>query len=325
MKNILKRKVVEHKPIRDAYGRMTGETHEVTNYEWSLARIITLAAVAVVVLILLFSCITTVPTGYTGILTTFGRVEDRTMNAGVHLIAPWQRIVKLDNRTQKVEINAQAFSSDIQQVDLKMSINFCIDQTTAQNLYRTVGKQYYDTILYPRILENTKAIFAKYSAEELVSHRQSLSGEIQELLATDASKYGIQVINFSVEDIDFTDAFTNAVEAKQVAAQNKLTAETQQAQKTMEQEQVAKRRIIDANAAAEEAKIQAEADLEVTKIQADAAEYAGLKEAAKNKAISEWLTDTLIQYYYIQAWDGKLPTTMFGSGTETSVMFPMGE
>ena len=143
MKNILKRKVVEQKPIRDAYGRMTGETQEVVNYEWSLARIITLAAVAVVALILLFLCITTVPTGYTGILTTFGRVEDRTMGAGVHLIAPWQRIVKLDNRTQKVEINAQAFSSDIQQVDLKMSINFCIDQTTAQNLYCTVGKQYY--------------------------------------------------------------------------------------------------------------------------------------------------------------------------------------
>ena len=325
MKNILKRKVVEQKPIRDAYGRMTGETKEVVDYEWSLARIIALAAVAVVVLIFLFLCIKTVPTGYTGILTTFGRVEDRTMGAGVHLIAPWQRIVKLDNRTQKVEINAQAFSSDIQQVDLKMSINFCIDQTTAQNLYRTVGKQYYDTILYPRILENTKAIFAKYSAEELVSHRQFLSDEIQELLTVDASEYGIQVINFSVEDIDFTDAFTNAVEAKQVAAQNKLTAETQEAQKTMQQEQVAKRRIIDANAAAEEAKIQAEADLEVTKIQADAAEYAGLKEAAKNRAISEWLTPDLLSYYYIQAWDGKLPQYMFGASTDTTMMLPIGE
>ncbi len=323
--NLLKHKVVEEKPVRDQYGRPTMETRQVVSYEWSIPRIIALCVISVILLITLISCISAVPTGYTGILTTFGRVEDRTMGAGVHFIAPWQKIVKLDNRTQKVEIAAQAFSSDIQQVDLKMSVNYCIDQATAQNLYKTVGKQYYDTVLYPRILENTKSVFAKYSAEELVSHRQDLSGEIQELLTADATRYGIQIVNFSVEDIDFTDAFTNAVEAKQVAAQNKLTAETQQAQKTMEQEQVAKRRIIDANAAAEEAKIQAEADLEVTKIQADAAEYAGLKEAAKNTAISEWLTDTLIQYYYIQAWDGKLPTTMFGSGTETSVMFPIGE
>lgn len=321
---LLKNRITKTVGVRDEYGRLAG-TKEVDEWEWSLPKIIIACVLAFLLLLTLISCISAVPTGYTGILTTFGRVEDRTMGAGVHFIAPWQKIVKLDNRTQKVEINAQAFSSDIQQVDLKMSVNYCIDQATAQNLYKTVGKQYYDTVLYPRILENTKSVFAKYSAEELVSHRQDLSGEIQKLLTVDATRYGIQIVNFSVEDIDFTDAFTNAVEAKQVAAQNKLTAETQQAQKTMEQEQIAKRRIIDANAAAEEAKIQAEADLEVTKIQADAAEYAGLKEAAKNKAISEWLTDTLIQYYYIQAWDGKLPTTMFGSGTETSVMFPIGE
>lgn len=308
------------KKVNDWNGSREEEVEEL-----NLKRIIICGIAAILIFILIISCISTVPTGYTGILTTFGKVEDRTMSAGVHFVAPWQKIIKLDNRTQKVEINAQAFSSDIQQVDLKMSVNYCIDQATAQNLYKTVGKQYYDTVLYPRILENTKSVFAKYSAEELVSHRQFLSSEIQELLTADAARYGIQIVNFSVEDIDFTDAFTNAVEAKQVAAQNKLTAETQQAQKTMEQEQIAKRRIIDANAAAEEAKIQAEADLEVTKIQADAAEYAGQKEAAKNKAISEWLTDTLIRYYYIQAWDGKLPQYMFGGSTEPNLMLNIGE
>lgn len=293
--------------------------------ELNLKRIIICGITAMLIFILIVSCISTVPTGYTGILTTFGKVEDRTMSAGVHFVAPWQKIVKLDNRTQKVTITTEAFSSDIQEVDLTMSVNYCIDQTTAQNLYRTVGKEYYSIILEPSILNNTKVAFAKYTAENLLAHRDELARQIAEKLAEDASMYGITIVNLNIENVDFTDAFTNAVEAKQVAAQNKLTAETQQAQKTMEQEQIAKRRIIDANAAAEEAKIQAEADLEVTKIQADAAEYAGLKEAAKNKAISEWLTDTLIQYYYIQAWDGKLPTTMFGSGTDTTIMLPMGE
>lgn len=278
--------------------------------------LIVLATLAAVILLMCALCVRCVPTGHTGILTTCGRVEDTTMTAGVHMIAPWQSIVKLDNRTQKVDIVTQTFSADIQQVDVKMSINYCIDQSTAQELYRTVGKEYYDTVLYPRILENTKAVFAKYTAEELVANRNVLSGEIQSLLSDDAAYYGITIVNFSVEDIDFTDAFTNAVEAKQVAAQNKLTAETEQAQKTMEQQAAAERRIIDANAAAEEAKIQAEADLEVTKIQADAAEYAGLKEAAKNKAIAEWLSPELIRYYYILQWDGKLPKYMMsGDGS----------
>ena len=280
--------------------------------------------VAVAVLITVLCCIKTVPTGYTGILTTFGKVEDQTVSAGVHIIAPWQRIVKLDNRTQKVEVTTQTFSSDIQQVDVQMSVNYAIDQSTAQELYKTVGINYYENIVYPRILENTKAVFAQFTAEELVGTRQNLSTQIQEKLATDVAPYGIQIISFALEDIDFTDAFTNAVEAKQVAQQNKLTAETEQAQKTMEQEAAARRSVIDAQAAAEVAKIQAEADLEVTKIQADAAEYAGQKEAAKNKAISEWLTPDLISYYYIQQWDGKLPNYMMGNGT-TMFQLPAAE
>ena len=55
---------------------------------------------------------------------------------------------------------------------------------------------------------------------------------------------------------DFTDAFTNAVEAKQVAAQNKLKAQTEQEQATMEEEARAKRAIITANAEAEQAWLQ---------------------------------------------------------------------
>ena len=144
----------------------------------------------ILIIVLLFSCFTTVPTGYTGILTTFGRVEDVTMNAGVHIIAPWQRVIKLDNRTQKVELTTQTFSSDIQQVDLKMSVNYCIDQTTAQNLYRTVGENYFETVVYPRILENTKSVFAHYTAEELIGSRQELSSKIMEQLSADVSVYG---------------------------------------------------------------------------------------------------------------------------------------
>ena len=93
----------------------------------------------------------------------------------------------------------------------------------------------------------------------------------------------------------------------------------------MEQEQIAKRRIIDANAAAEEAKIQAEADLEVTKIQADAAEYAGLKEAAKNKAVAEWLSKDLLGYYYIQKWDGKLPYFFLGDSADNILLTVPGQ
>jgi regulator of protease activity HflC (stomatin/prohibitin superfamily) len=269
-------------------------------------------AVIAVALIVALCCITTVPTGYTGIVTTFGRVEDHTFDAGFHIKSPFQRVIKMDNRTQKAVETLQAFSSDIQQVDISIAVNYSIDQTTAEKLYKTVGEEYYSKILYPRLLENTKSIFSKYTAEKLVAYREKLSTEITELVTEDVKDYGITVSSISVQDIDFTDAFTNAVEAKQVAQQNKLTAQTQQDQLTMEAEQEAQRQVIKAQADAEQAKIAAQADLEVTKIQADAAEYAGQKEAAKNKAISESLTEELVRYYYIQQWNGELPSTMLG-------------
>ena len=268
--------------------------------------------VGVSVLVLIASCIAMVPTGYTGILTTFGKVEDRKLPSGISVIAPWQEVIKMDNRTQKVQVQTSAFSKDIQQVDIQMSINYCIDQATAQVLYRTVGINYYENVMYPRVQENTKAVFSQYSAEDLIGERDILSDKILDYTANDMKTYGITIVSIAIEDIDFTDAFTNAVEAKQVAAQNKLTAETQQAQKTMEEEAAAKRAIIVANAEAEKSIIAANADLEVVKVQAEAALYAGEKEAEMNKRISESLAGDIIQYYWIKQWDGILPTTILG-------------
>lgn len=280
--------------------------------EFRWGHIIGSVVALIVAIILAFSMIKTVPTGYTGILTTFGKVEPNTVGAGVHVIAPWQKIVKLDNRTQKVSVETDTFSKDIQQVKVSLAVNFCIDQATAQELYKTVGVNYYESVVLPRILENVKAVVAEYSAENLVAKRGELSDEILTRLTDDAAAYGINIISISVEDIDFTDEFTDAVERKQVASQNKLAAETEQAQKTMEEQAAADRAVISAKAKAEQDVIAANAELEVTKIQAEAALYAGEKEAEMNKRIAESLTPNLVKYYYIKQWEGVLPKTVLG-------------
>lgn len=280
--------------------------------EFRWGHIIGSVVALIVAIILAFSMIKIVPTGYTGILTTFGKVEPNTVSAGVHVIAPWQKIVKLDNRTQKVSVETDTFSKDIQQVKISLAVNFCIDQATAQELYKTVGVNYYESVVLPRILENVKAVVAEYSAENLVAKRGELSDEILTRLTDDAAAYGINIISISVEDIDFTDEFTDAVERKQVASQNKLAAETEQAQKTMEEQAAADRAVISAKAKAEQDVIAANAELEVTKIQAEAALYAGEKEAEMNKRIAESLTPNLVKYYYIKQWEGVLPKTVLG-------------
>ena len=256
--------------------------------------------------LILFSCMSFVPTGHTGIQTTFGRVNDGTLDAGLAWHAPWVSVVNMDNREQRVPFTLQAFSKDIQEVDIQGSINININKSTAMNLYREVGIDYVNVFVTPRIQEDVKIVIARYTAENLISNRQVASDTIYELIKEELTEKGINVISLALENIDFQESFENAVEAKQVAAQNKLAEETRQAQMTMEEEAAAKRAIIMANAEAEKAKIAAQADLEVVKIQAEAALYAGEKEAEMNKRSSEALTPELIKYYYIKQWNGKL-------------------
>ena len=266
------------------------------------------------------ACYTSVPTGHTGVVTTFGRVENFTLDAGIHGKLPWQKVINLDNRVQKAAVTLSCFSSDIQEVTVAYTLNYQISKENAMTIYSTIGTSYFDTVITPNISESVKVMTARYTAENLVSSRDELSKAIEALLQEKLAHYNIIVVGTSIENMDFTDAFTNAVEAKQVAAQNKLQAEIEQARKTMEQQAQAERNVIDANAAAEVARIQAEADLTVTKIQADAAEYAGQKEAAKNKAISEWLTRDLLNYYYIQQWNGILPNYYMGGENVSTII-----
>ena len=275
--------------------------------------LIIVAAIAVLVLFVGMTCMATVPTGYTGIVTTFGRVEDKTLEAGLHLKTPFQRIVNMDNREQKMSFETQAFSSDIQQVDVTGSINYAINKTNAMNLFKEVGTDYFNKLISPRMLEITKGVFSKYTAENLVAYRQNLSESIRDSLVEDLEPYGIHVISMNIENIDFTDAFTDAVEAKQVAAQRKLQAEIEEAQKTMETQQAAERQKINAEAEAAVAKINADAEAYATRVRSEA-------EAEANRKIAESLTAELISFNEIKAWDGKLPTFVGGSG---STMLPI--
>lgn len=266
-------------------------------------------------IICLLGCIKTVPTGSTGIVTTFGRIENITLDAGIHFMAPWKKVVNMDNRTQKQSIEMQCFSSDIQEVSVTYTVNYQINKANAQEIYRTIGKEYFDKIVMPKALEAVKSVFAKYTAEALVASRAGLSKEIEAVLVDDLSKQNIQITATSIENIDFTDAFTNAVEAKQVAEQNKLKAQTEQAQATLEAQAQAERQVIKAQADADASILAAKADAEVAKISSDSALYQGEKEASILQRVGEQLAKypDLVKYKYIEGWDGKMPETILGN------------
>ena len=133
------------------------------------------------------------------------------------------------------------------------------------------------------------------------------------MMRADVANYGIDIANVAIENIDFSDSFTDAIEAKQVATQELQRAQTQQQQATLEAEAAAERQRIAAQAKADESKIAA--DAEAYAITAKAA-----AEAEANQKVAESLTDELIEYTQAQLWDGKLPATYVGSSDSLPVL-----
>lgn len=267
-----------------------------------------LGGVILAAILIVCSCFSSVPTGHTGVVTTFGKVEDHVFDAGINFKAPWQVVTDMDNRVQKQTVELMSFSSDIQEVSIKYTVNYQIDKANAMIIYKTIGTTYYDTVIMPSIIEAVKEVTALYTAENLINTREEVSSKIEVLLTERLAKYNIQVVNSSIEDMDFSDVFTDAVEAKQVAQQNALKAEED-----------AKRMLVEANANAEQKKIQAQADAEAAKISAEAEAYnieiKAKAEAEANAKIIASLSPELIDYIYANGWDGKLPIYMAGEGS----------
>lgn len=234
------------------------------------------------------SCVVSVPTGHTGVVATFGKVEDYTFEAGVHMKMPFSDVINMDNRTQKGSLEMSCFSSDIQEVSATYTLNYRIEKANAQTIYKTIGSDYYNTVVTPCIHEALKTVTAKYDAEDIIGSRAKLANEVETMLASKLKEYNIELVSTAIEDLDFTDSFTQAVEDKQVAAQNKLKAQTQAEQKIIEAEASAKSKLIAAEA-----------------------------EAKANSTISKSLTDDILYQQWLDKWNGELPQV---AGSDANVI-----
>ena len=277
-----------------------------------------LVAIMVVLFVVDIACPTygffaKVDSGCVGIVTHFGKIKDDVLPAGFHVTGYFDQVHPINVRTQIKSGEVVAFSSDIQQVVLSVSINYNVTPEAANTLYKTISGDYFATLISPRVNENVKVIVSNYTAESLIASRETLSAEVLKLMQRDLAPYGITATAISIENIDFTDAFESAVEAKQVATQEAQKARTQQEQQTMEAQQEANRKKIAAQAAADVTRTEADAKAYETRVQAEA-------EAEANAKIAASITDALIDYVQAQNWDGKLPATYLGSDSTVPII-----
>lgn len=258
----------------------------------------------------------TIQEGYRGVKVVWGVAQDEVLSPGWYWAWFGTDIIPMSVQWQKYRIEASAFSKDIQEVDVLLSMSYQLSPEYVLKTYKQIGTEYADQIMLPNALDAIKAVFARYSAEELIAKRQFISEEIYNLIHEQMDGYGVNVKEVALENIDFTDAFEAAVEAKQVATQTALKVRIEEEQETARAQEAAKRQKIEAEAAAEVARIKAQADADVKKISAEAEAYR-IEMEAKN------LTQQVLDKMKLEKWDGKLPT--ISGGVTPIVSMEMGE
>ena len=80
----------------------------------------------------------------------------------------------MDVRVQKEEYDAEAASKDLQTVHTRVAVNFQPQGDAIPQLFRAVGIAYAEKLIHPAVQEAVKASSAKFTAEELITKRETV-------------------------------------------------------------------------------------------------------------------------------------------------------
>lgn len=262
---------------------------------WGVKLIILgVAALVALMIAIAISPFTIISAGERGVVLRWGKV-DRVLSEGVHWITPIvEDVEKLDVRIQKEEVDATAASKDLQSVSTKIALNYNLQPDKVGDLWTSIGKDYKNRILDPAIQESVKAATAKYTAEELITKRESVRDAIRTSLKERLSAENINVVEVSIVNFDFSADFNRAIELKVKAEQDALTAKN-----TLE-------------------KVKFEAEQKIAQAQAEAQSIKLQSEAAQNQKYVE-LKAIDVQMEFAKRWSGKYPDTyIVNSGTNSA-------
>ena len=241
--------------------------------------------------------------GSVGVVYQFGEIVGQK-GEGLQFIAPWQEL-----RTESIKVqrkrfdNISGFSRETQDVIVSTTLNYRVDPAAVQNLYRTVGPNWFDTLVEPRINQFFKAETVKYNTVDIAPNREQIRLDVQAKLDADLRQFSITVEDLLIDNIDFTSEFKQSIEEKQIAAQNALR----------EQERISQRQA-EAQQGIESAKGEAEQERERARGAADAITIRAKAQAEANTLLDESLTAQVIQYLAVDKLADDLDIALLPSG-----------
>lgn len=224
-----------------------------------------------------------VPAGERGVLMQFGAVQQRILDEGLHPLIPLAQSVKLLSvRVQSFITQTEAASKDLQDVAAEVALNWHVKADQVNSLFQRLGdlEQISLIVIRPAIEDSIKAVLASFTAEQLVTERATVKAAIANVLDDRLAHYSLVLDNIDLLQVDFSERFREAVEAKQVA------------------EQEAKR---------------AEYEAVRAQRQADAMVFLAKGQAQAQQLLQAGLTPEVLEHEAIEKWNGQLPMVI-GNG-----------
>lgn len=250
-------------------------------------RVIVKATVFLVALVILavsgFTGIEVVNTGHRGVKSTYGKVQEETLEEGLYWYNPFTSTIRQMNvQTQRSEIHLNTYTKDVQAADLTLVVNYNLDKAKAPEMFRDVGSDWEEKLIPQAISGTVKTVIGKWDAVDLVANRDKAQAAIQEQLAAALGTKDVFVSRLEITDLGFKKEFNDAVESKVKAIQEAEQAKNQTVKITEE----ARQKVISAKAEAESMSI-------------------------RSQALSQ--NQNLVAYEAVMKWDGKLPVYNLGN------------
>jgi regulator of protease activity HflC (stomatin/prohibitin superfamily) len=204
-------------------------------------------------------------------------------------VAPWRDVLLANIQVQRrVFDKLNSFSEESQDVFVRASLNVRVSPQAIQQLYRTVGPNFFNVLVESRVIQNFKDETVKYKSVDIAPHRENIRKAVRERLEKELSPFSIEVVDLLLDNIDFNPEFKKAIEDKQIATQRALE----------EQQKI------------EGEKHKAQQAIERAKGEGSAILFRAEKEAEANRKLAASLTPELVRYAMVQKLSDKIQVMM---------------
>ncbi len=220
-----------------------------------LPKLIGIAITLFIALIVASATSYVIEPGTRGLKVTLGKTEDQFLPPGFGFKAPFVTTIVTVNIRQKTSaVQADCFSSDLQQVKIDLRVLYRVPEASVVQIYRQFAGDPFDSLIAPRVQEAIKEVTALLTAEQIVKRREEI--KIKTIAAATQKIGSILVVeDVVVRDINLSNELEKAIEAKMVAEQQANQARFTQVQTQVEAETA----IISAKGEAEAIRVRGEA------------------------------------------------------------------